>query len=128
MQQNVVAIVVHAWRAGLHRRADLLNAKRYATLHFRGPGTDLRVGLLPGVRWLGGGLTTAWGREHLPNVPTEEVFTSPDPERTEGVVRSTKPLLVNGRAVTGLRMRFEGGRAVEIALRAPFTASASDGE
>jgi aminopeptidase len=42
------------------------------------------------------------------------VFTSPDPERTEGVVRSTKPLLVDGRAVTGLRMRFEGGRAVEI--------------
>jgi aminopeptidase len=63
---------------------------------------------------MGGGLTTVWGREHVPNIPTEEVFTSPDPERTEGIVRSTKPLLVNGRAVTGLRMRFEYGRAVEI--------------
>ena len=57
---------------------------------------------------------TAWGRQHIPNVPTEEVFTSPDPERTEGVVTSTRPLLVSGRAVNGLRIRFEGGRAVEI--------------
>jgi aminopeptidase len=106
-----------AWRA---RAADLAGSSERLTLaqldslHFEGEGTDLHVGLLPGVRWLGGALTTVWGREHLPNVPTEEVFTSPDPERTEGVVRSTKPLLVNGRAVTGLRMRFEGGRAVEI--------------
>jgi aminopeptidase len=106
-----------AWRA---RAADLLGAAerltlaQLDTLHFEGEGTDLHVGLLPGVRWLGGGLSTVWGREHLPNLPTEEVFTSPDPERTEGIVRSTKPLLVNGRAVNGLRMRFERGRAVEI--------------
>jgi len=106
-----------AWRA---RGADLANSAERLTLaqldslHFEGEGTDLHVGLLPGVRWMGGGFTTVWGREHLPNIPTEEVLTSPDPERTEGVVRSTKPLLVNGRAVTGLRMRFEGGRAVEI--------------
>jgi len=106
-----------AWRARaaeLTGSAERLSSAELDTLHFKGEGTDLRVGLLPGVRWLGGGLTTAWGREHLPNIPTEEVFTSPDPERTEGVVRSTKPLLVNGRAVTGLRMRFEHGRAVEI--------------
>jgi aminopeptidase len=106
-----------AWRA---RAADLAGSAERLThaqldsLHFEGEGTDLRVGLLPGVRWLAGGLTTEWGREHVANIPTEEVFTSPDPERTEGVVRSTKPLLVNGRAVTGLRVRFEGGRAVEI--------------
>jgi aminopeptidase len=83
-------------------------------LHFTGPGTDLRIGLLAGVRWEGGTFTTSWGREHLPNVPTEEVFTSPDPERTEGTVTSTKPLLVSGRVVKGLRVRFEGGRAVAI--------------
>lgn len=106
-----------AWRA---RVADLAGAAERLTLaqldslHFEGEGTDLHLGLLPGVRWLAGSLTTAWGRDHLPNIPTEEVFTSPDPERTEGVVRSTKPLLVNGRAVTGLRVRFERGRAVEI--------------
>jgi aminopeptidase len=84
------------------------------SLHFEGPGTDLVVGLLAGVDWNGGCFETAWGREHMPNVPTEEVFTSPDPERTEGFVTSTKPLLISGRAVSGLRIRFEGGRAVQI--------------
>jgi aminopeptidase len=106
-----------AWRAragDLAASAERLTLAQLDSLHFEGQGTDLHVGLLPGVRWLGGGLTTVWGREHVPNIPTEEVFTSPDPERTEGVVRSTMPLLVGGRAVTGLRMRFEGGRAVEI--------------
>ncbi len=106
-----------AWRARaaeLAGSAERLTLAQLDTLHFEGEGTDLHVGLLPGVRWSGGGETTVWGREHLPNIPTEEVFTSPDPRRTEGVVRSTKPLLVSGRAVTGLRMRFEGGRAVEI--------------
>jgi aminopeptidase len=83
-------------------------------LRFRGPGTDLAVGLLPGVRWHGGGMRTAWGRDHLPNLPTEEVFTSPDPERTEGIVTATKPLLVSGRVVSGLRIRFQGGRAIQI--------------
>jgi aminopeptidase len=106
-----------AWRAraaDLSKSADRLSAAQLDSLHFEGEGTDLHVGLLPGVRWEGGGLTTVWGREHLPNIPTEEVFTSPDPTRTDGVVRSTKPLLVNGRAVNGLRVRFERGRAVEI--------------
>jgi aminopeptidase len=106
-----------AWRArvaDLADSAERLTLAQLDALHFEGEGTDLQVGLLPGVRWLGGSETTVWGREHLPNIPTEEVFTSPDPRRTEGVVRSTKPLLVNGRAVTGLRMRFEGGRAVQI--------------
>ncbi len=84
------------------------------SLHFEGPGTDLKIGLMPGVDWNGGAFQTAWGRDHLPNLPTEEVFTSPDPERTEGVVTSTKPLLISGRAVEGLRIRFEQGRAVEI--------------
>ncbi|HEY1774633.1 MAG TPA: aminopeptidase [Solirubrobacteraceae bacterium] len=106
-----------AWRTRvteLVAAAQRLTLADLDSLHFEGEGTDLHVGLLPGLRWLGGGLTTAWGRDHLPNLPTEEVFTSPDPARTEGVVRSTKPLLVNGRAVNGLRVRFEGGRAVEI--------------
>jgi aminopeptidase len=100
--------------ADLARSAERLTLAALDSLHFEGEGTDLHVGLIPGVRWMGGGFTTAWGREHRPNLPTEEVFTSPDPARTEGVVRSTKPLLIDGRAVTGLRVRFEGGRAVEI--------------
>jgi aminopeptidase len=98
----------------LSEAADRLSGSGLESLHFKGPGTDLRVGLLPGVRWTGGSLTTVHGRRHIPNLPTEEVFTTPDPERTEGVVSSTRPLLVSGRAVIGLRIRFEGGRAVQI--------------
>jgi aminopeptidase len=70
--------------------------------------------LLPTSRWAGGGDMTVDGIEHLPNLPTEEVFTAPDPERTEGVVRSTMPLLAYGATIEGLRVRFEAGRAVEI--------------
>jgi aminopeptidase len=86
------------------------------TLRFAGPGTDLTVGLLPSSRFAkeGGSSTTRSGIRHVPNLPTEEMFTSPDPERTEGFVTATKPLDVNGALVTGLRIRFEGGRAVEI--------------
>jgi aminopeptidase len=98
----------------LAQAAARLSGSELDSLHFKGPGTDLRVGLLPGVRWSGGSLTTADGRRHIPNLPTEEVFTTPDPSRTEGVVTSTRPLLVSGRAVIGLRIRFEGGRAVQI--------------
>lgn len=108
---------VAAWQrrtAELVAAAGRLDAADLDALRFRGPGTDLTVGLLPGVAWSGGGMTTAWGVEHLPNIPTEEVFTSPDPARTTGVVTSTKPLLVSGRTVAGLRVRFEAGRAVEI--------------
>ena len=106
-----------AWRQRslqLRTACERLEAAGLDALHFRGPRTDLTVGLLGGMRWHGGGMQTAWGRDHLPNLPTEEVFTSPDPERTEGFVTSTKPLLVSGRPVSGLRIRFERGRAVQI--------------
>ncbi|HEY7422554.1 MAG TPA: aminopeptidase [Gaiellaceae bacterium] len=85
-------------------------------VRFVGPGTDLTVGLLPSSRFAkeGGRATTRTGIHHVPNLPTEELFTTPDPERTEGVVASTKPLDVSGSLVTGLQIRFEGGRAVEI--------------
>ena len=83
-------------------------------LHYTGPGTDLTIGLLPGLPWTGGSFETKWGRRHIPNLPTEEVFTSPDPVRTEGTVTSTKPLLVSGRAVLGMRVTFEGGRVTKI--------------
>ena len=85
-------------------------------LRFVGPGTDLTVGLLPSSRFArdGGRATTRTGVQHVPNLPTEELFTTPDPERTQGVVASTKPLDLSGSLVTGLRIRFEAGRAVEI--------------
>jgi aminopeptidase len=96
--------------------ASKLDALDLDSLHFDGPGTDLTVGLLPSSRFAkeGGWTQSRIGVRHVPNIPTEEVYTTPDPERTEGVVTATKPLDVSGSLVTGLRVRFEAGRAVEI--------------
>src|ERR1700761_1017111 len=99
--------------AGLHRRADLLNEKRYATLHFRGPGTDLRVGLADDHLWMGGGTTAGTGAYCIPNMPTEEVFTTPHKDRVEGTVTSPKPLSHQGTLIEKIAVRFEGGRVVE---------------
>jgi aminopeptidase len=84
-------------------------------LHFEGLGTDLTVGLLPTSSWDGGLSDTVDGIRYLANLPTEEVFTAPDPERADGIVRSTRPLVLrSGAVIEGLRVRFEDGRAVEI--------------
>jgi aminopeptidase len=92
-----------------------LNERRFDALHFRGPGTDLTLGLFPSSNWAGGTEAMIDGIVHMPNLPTEEVFTTPDPQRAEGEVRSTRPLqLRSGTLVEGLRVRFEDGRAVEI--------------
>ncbi len=94
--------------------AGRLTERRFDALHFEGPGTDLEVGLLPHSRWLAARMETVDGIVHLPNLPSEEVFTTPDPRRAEGTVTATKPLDLQGTTVRGLRVRFEGGRAVEI--------------
>ena len=107
---------VSAWKthdAGLHRRADLLNHKRYYALHFKSPGTDLRVGLADNHLWLGGGTTAGNGQYCIPNMPTEENFTTPHKDRTDGHVTSTKPLSYQGTMIEGIRVRFEGGRVIE---------------
>ena len=108
---------VAAWEhrmAGLIEIAGKLGEHRLDALHFEGPGTDLTVGLLPSCAWQCARVSTVDGVVHAPNIPTEEVFTTPDPERVDGHVRSTKPLFVWGAMVNGLHVRFEGGRAVEI--------------
>jgi aminopeptidase len=110
---------VAAWRdhvSTLETRAAALNAARFDAIRFRGPGTDLVVGLLGGSRWLCATFETETGIPHLPNLPTEEVFTTPDWRRTEGVVRSTYPLIVPGigARVEGLEVRFEGGKVVDV--------------
>lgn len=106
---------VAAWKAHdakLHASAERMNQKRYATLHFRGPGTDLRVGLSDGHLWLGGGTTSGNGLYCIPNMPTEEVFTTPHKDRVEGHVTSTKPLSYQGTLIEGISVRFEAGRIV----------------
>jgi aminopeptidase len=99
----------------LKRCAAVMTEQRFDALELRGPGTELTVGLLPTSTWGGGDFTRRDGLRHLPNIPTEEVFTTPDPTRTEGYVTSTKPLVLrDATIVRGLRVRFEGGRAVEV--------------
>ena len=104
---------VAAWQdhaARLNERADALNEHRFDAVRFRGPGTDLTVGLLDASRWLCATFETTSGIEHLPNIPTEEVFTTPDWRRTTGTVRSTYPLIVPGifARVDGLEVRLRG--------------------
>jgi aminopeptidase len=108
---------VAAWREHTDRlrsRCKQLDALDLDAVRFRGPGTDLTVGLIPGGRWTGGGIETAGGIEHVPNLPTEEVFACPDWRRTEGTVRSTRPLQLGGTIVRDLELRFSGGDAVEV--------------
>jgi aminopeptidase len=95
--------------------AERLTERGFDALRYRGDGTDLTVGLLAGMRWMCARFTTAEGITHMPNLPTEEVFTSPDPQRVDGHVRSTKPLvLIDGTVVRGLRVEFAGGRVTRL--------------
>jgi aminopeptidase len=125
LEQQVVHVLrldepdpVALWR----QRADTLigvagrlTERGFDALHYTGPGTDLTVGLLPGARWMAARFENIDGVTHMPNLPTEEVFTSPDPTRVDGHVASSKPLvLVDGTVVRDLRVRFEGGRAVQL--------------
>lgn len=98
------------------KTAQKVDALNLDVLHFEGPGTDLTIGLLPSSRFAkeGGAAHTRTGVRHMPNLPTEEMFTTPDPERTEGVVTATKPLDVAGSVIHGLTVRFEGGRVVDV--------------
>ena len=107
---------IAAWKihdAGLHRRAAQLNEKRYSALQYRGPGTDFRLGLADDHLWLGGGTTAGNGFYCIPNMPTEEVFTTPHKDRADGTITATKPLSHQGTMIEGIQVRFEKGRIVE---------------
>ena len=107
---------VVAWRehiARLTQRAESLNERRFDALRYRGPGTDLTIGLHPESSWQAA-LDESRGIKHVANMPTEEVFTTPDARRVDGTVRSTLPLQIQGNIVRGLEVRFENGRAVDV--------------
>lgn len=107
---------IAAWEshlAALAARRDFLNDKRYSALRYRGPGTDLTLGLVPGHVWVSGRSLSASGISFAPNLPTEEVFTMPHRDRVDGVVHSTKPLSYGGTLIDDFSMRFERGRIVE---------------
>ena len=102
-----------AHNAALRSRTDWLNGQRFHALHFSGPGTDLTVGLADGHEWVGGASKSKNGIVCNPNIPTEEVFTTPHAHRVEGHVRSTKPLSYQGTLIDNIAVRFEAGRIVE---------------
>ncbi len=107
---------VAAWtdhNARLRRRSAWLNDQRFHALHYTGPGADLTVGLADGHEWMGGAATAKNGIICNPNIPTEEVFTTPHAARVDGTVCSTKPLSYQGSLIDGIQVRFEGGRIVE---------------
>jgi aminopeptidase len=108
---------IRAWHEHLDRlsiRAAALDERRFDAIRFRGPGTDLFIGLCERHRWLTAAEVSVDGVPHVVNVPTEEVYTTPDRRRTEGTVRSTFPLAFGGTIVRGLEVRFERGRVVDV--------------
>jgi len=112
---------VAAWRehiAKLKKRAAALTERRFDSLRYRGPGTDFTVGLLPSSRWAGAEEETSFGVSHIVNLPTEEVFTSPDCRRAEGTLRSTRPLDLRGTEVQGLEFEFHDGRITHVKANA----------
>jgi len=107
---------VAAWaehNAALKSRTEWLNGQKFSALHYSGPGTDLTIGLADGHEWQGGASAAKNGIICNPNIPTEEVFTTPHARRVEGHVSSTKPLSYQGTLIDGISVRFEEGRIVE---------------
>jgi aminopeptidase len=108
---------VAAWREHLDRleaRADALTGLRPDALRYRGPGTDFTVGLLSSARWGSARFRTAAGIEYVANMPTEEIFTTPDSRRAEGTLRSSLPLSLGGQLIRDLQLTFEDGRIVQV--------------
>jgi aminopeptidase len=108
---------VAAWRehlARLERRAATLNELQFDALRYRGPGTDFTIGLLPAARWMSALFHTASGREYVPNMPTEEIFTTPDRRRAEGTISSSLPLALLGDIVKGLKLTVKDGQIVDV--------------
>jgi aminopeptidase len=108
---------VQAWRdhmARLEGRGKILTELELDAVHYSGPGTDLTVGLNPNARWMSALFRTRDGIEYVPNMPTEEVFTTPDCRRAEGTVRSSRPLVLDGDIIEGLQLTVKDGKIVDV--------------
>jgi aminopeptidase len=108
---------VQAWRdhmARLEGRGRILTELELDAVHYTGPGTDLTVGLNPSARWMSALFRTRDGVEYVPNMPTEEVFTTPDCRRAEGTIRSTRPLVLDGDIIEGLQLTVKDGKIVDV--------------
>ncbi|HST15112.1 MAG TPA: aminopeptidase [Gaiellaceae bacterium] len=108
---------VQAWRdhmARLEGRGKVLTELQLDAIHYTGPGTDLTVGLNPNARWMSALFRTRDGIEYVPNMPTEEVFTTPDCRRAEGTIRSSRPLVLDGDIIEGLQLTVKDGKIVDV--------------
>ncbi|MGN6799113.1 MAG: aminopeptidase [Gaiellaceae bacterium] len=108
---------VQAWRdhmARLESRAKMLNERGFDAIHYSGPGTDLTVGLNTNARWMSALFRTRDGIEYVPNMPTEEIFTTPDCRRAEGTIRSSRPLVLDGDIIEGLQFTVKDGKIVDV--------------
>ncbi len=106
-----------AWRERartLETLAARLTERRFDAIRLHGPGTDVTVGLFPSSIWHAADFHTADGLRHFPNVPSEEIFTTPDPDRVDGHVTATRPLDVYGAMMDGIRVEFANGRATRV--------------
>jgi aminopeptidase len=108
---------VEAWRAHMARldaRGASLTQLHPDALRYRGPGTDLTIGLFPTAKWGSARFRTAGGIDFVANMPTEEIFTTPDPRRAEGTIRSSMPLSLGGQMIRDLELTFKDGRIVNV--------------
>ena len=101
------------WRAS-RGRGKILTELELDAIHYTGPGTDLTVGLNPNARWMSALFRTRDGIEYVPNMPTEEVFTTPDCRRAEGTIRSSRPLVLDGDIIEGLQLTVKDGKIVDV--------------
>ena len=107
---------IEAWNnhnKNLRKRSNWLNQQNFASLHFSGPGTDLKVGLADGHEWMGGASLARNGITCNPNIPSEEVFTTPHCMKVQGKVSSTKPLSHQGTLIDNICVKFEAGSITE---------------
>lgn len=107
---------VAAWQAHISdilTRIAMLNAKQYHKLHFKAPGTDLTIELIPNHIWAGGGIKGNRNQYYVPNIPTEEIFTAPLRTAVNGVVHSTKPLIYQGNRIDNFSLTFKEGKVVK---------------
>ena len=107
---------IEAWNnhnKNLRKRSNWLNQQNFASLHFSGPGTDLTVGLADGHEWMGGASLARNGITCNPNIPSEEVFTTPHCMKVQGTVSSTKPLSHQGTLIDNICVKFEAGSITE---------------
>ncbi|EPI2202453.1 aminopeptidase [Enterococcus faecalis] len=110
-ENPVIAWDIHDKK--LQEKAAELNEQQFTALHYTAPGTDLTIGLPKNHLWEGAGSYNARGEEFMANMPTEEVFTTPDSRRVDGYVSSTKPLSYAGTIISGMKFTFKDGKVVD---------------